>query len=165
MFLLHQAQEAQPGSKPGHLIFHAKHGLKLLHGKSPYPFFLPSISVFPELTHLHPLFTLSRLNRLSRAYLDALFQPQLSLKLLSFVKPFISHESFFLQVSIFSMRLMFLFFFAFASFCFYLFSYFSLLRSFLANLRLFMLFSHFLCFFASLLATFFHFYFYFCIFH
>jgi len=53
------------------------------------------------------------------------------------------------------MSLMLLFLFAFASFCFYLFSSLSLLRFFLANLRLFMLFSHFLCFFANPLATFF----------
>jgi hypothetical protein len=58
------------------LNFHAKHGYSGSHGKTSYPFFLPSISVFPELTHLPPLFPLSRLNRLSRAYLDALFQPQ-----------------------------------------------------------------------------------------
>jgi hypothetical protein len=144
-------------------------------------FFLPPSRFFPELlhfTHLPPLFTLSRLNRLPKAYLDALFQPQPAWNFFLLLKLFISHESFILRhqvfcwrirfligLGFFSMRLMFLFFFAFASFCFYLFSYFSLLRSFLANLRLFMLFSHFLCFFASLLATFFHFYFYFCIFH
>jgi hypothetical protein len=58
------------------LNFHAKHGYSGSHGKTSYPFFLPSISVFPELTHLPPLFPLSRLNRLPRAYLDALFQPQ-----------------------------------------------------------------------------------------
>jgi len=86
MFLLHQALEAQPGGKPGHRIFHAKHGLSLSHGKTSYPFLTPSISLFPETTHLPPLFTLSRLNRLPRAYLDALFQPQQAWNFFLFVK-------------------------------------------------------------------------------
>jgi len=65
-----------PGSKPGHLVFHAKHGLKTCMEKPLTLFSTPSPSLFPETTHLPPLFTLSRLNRLPRAYLDALFQPQ-----------------------------------------------------------------------------------------
>ena len=172
MFLLHQAQEAQPGGKPGHRIFHAKHGLSLLHGKTSYPFSTPSISLFswnyapPPTFHT---FTPEQASQsLTRRTFPSLSKPETSFfcETSHFCWNFlILRHEFFLQVSIFSMLLMFLFFFAFASFCFYLFSSPSLLRLFLANLRLFMLFSHFLCFFANPLATFFYFYFYFCIFH
>ncbi len=89
-------QEARP------LIFHAKHGLKTCMEKPLTLFSTPSPSLFPETTHLPPLFTLSRLNRLPRAYLDALFPSFSDLKLLSSAE-----TSFFCWNSSFPMNLLF----------------------------------------------------------
>ena len=173
MFLLHQAQEAQPRWELGHLDFHAKHGLKTCMEKPLTLFSTPSLSLFLKLSPFHapfPTFHTFTPEQAIQSLFRRTFPASASLKLLS--PEWIFHfqwifylrhqvfslrHQFFLQVSIFSMRLMLLFFLAFASFCFYLFSSPSLLRLFFANLRLFMLFSHFLCFFANPLATFFYF--------
>jgi len=94
MFLMHQAQEAQPGGKPGHRIFHAKHGLSLSHGKTSYPFLTPSISLFPETTHLPPTFHAFTPEQASQSLSRRTFPASASLKLLSFCETFMYPETF-----------------------------------------------------------------------
>jgi hypothetical protein len=160
-----------PGGKQGHLVFHAKHGLKTCMEKPLTLFSTPSPSLFSWNYAPSPTFHAFTPEQASQSLSRRTFPASASLKLLSpewnFHFPWIFFFwgirffcwgiSFFLQVSIFSMCLMLLFFFAFASFCFYLFSSPSLLRLFFRISSPFYAFLHFLCFFASPLATFYYF--------
>lgn len=146
-----------PGGKQGHLVFHAKHGLKTCMEKPLTLFSTPSPSLFPETTHLPPLFTLSRLNRLPRAYLDALFQPQPAWNFFRQSETFISHESFFWDIRFFRWGISFFagihFFYASYAFIFPRLRLFLLLFIFFAfaSSPLFSHFFAFLCFFAFLM--------------